>query len=63
MFFKHADARLQKLAEEWKSHQASVREEEVEGQDGSLKDKKMGRNDPCPCGSGLKYKKCCGGSG
>ncbi|MDH3851098.1 MAG: SEC-C metal-binding domain-containing protein, partial [Deltaproteobacteria bacterium] len=19
----------------------------------------MGRNDPCPCGSGLKYKKCC----
>jgi len=21
--------------------------------------KKMGRNDPCPCGSGLKYKKCC----
>src|SRR5918999_1847619 len=19
-----------------------------------------GRNDPCPCGSGLKYKKCCG---
>ncbi len=21
---------------------------------------KIGRNDPCPCGSGLKYKKCCG---
>jgi len=21
--------------------------------------KKVGRNDPCPCGSGLKYKKCC----
>ncbi len=20
---------------------------------------KAGRNDPCPCGSGLKYKKCC----
>ncbi|MHC4981849.1 MAG: SEC-C domain-containing protein [Planctomycetota bacterium] len=20
-----------------------------------------GRNDPCPCGSGKKYKKCCGG--
>jgi len=34
--------------------------------DGSLKpqprtsDKKVGRNDPCPCGSGKKYKKCCG---
>ena len=25
-----------------------------------VKDKKIGRNDPCPCGSGLKYKKCCG---
>ena len=24
------------------------------------KGKKPGRNDPCPCGSGLKYKKCCG---
>ena len=22
--------------------------------------KKIGRNDPCPCGSGKKYKKCCG---
>ena len=24
---------------------------------------KVGRNDPCPCGSGLKYKKCCGRTG
>ena len=23
------------------------------------KEKKAGRTDPCPCGSGLKYKKCC----
>lgn len=22
--------------------------------------KKIGRNDPCPCGSGKKYKHCCG---
>jgi len=22
-------------------------------------DRKVGRNDPCPCGSGKKYKKCC----
>ncbi|MCA3041361.1 MAG: SEC-C domain-containing protein [Rhodocyclaceae bacterium] len=21
---------------------------------------KVGRNDPCPCGSGQKFKKCCG---
>lgn len=26
----------------------------------SLVFKKVGRNDPCPCGSGKKYKKCCG---
>ena len=24
------------------------------------KGNKVGRNDPCPCGSGKKYKKCCG---
>ncbi|GAG66585.1 unnamed protein product, partial [marine sediment metagenome] len=26
----------------------------------SAKANKIGRNDPCPCGSGKKYKKCCG---
>ncbi len=25
-----------------------------------VKDKEPGRNEPCPCGSGKKYKKCCG---
>jgi preprotein translocase subunit SecA len=25
-----------------------------------VKGAKVGRNDPCPCGSGLKYKRCCG---
>jgi len=25
-----------------------------------IKEEKVGRNDPCPCGSGKKYKKCCG---
>ncbi len=39
------------------------------GGDGSEKarpvknDKKVGVNDPCPCGSGKKYKKCCGRPG
>lgn len=27
------------------------------------KNKKIGRNDPCPCGSGRKFKKCCVGKG
>ncbi|KKL21414.1 hypothetical protein LCGC14_2445710, partial [marine sediment metagenome] len=26
-----------------------------------MKGKKVGRNQPCPCGSGKKYKKCCDG--
>ncbi len=39
---------------------------ESAGADGTVKKqpvkkgKKVGRNDPCPCGSGKKYKKCCG---
>ena len=31
----------------------------IEQLDGTIF-KKVGRNDPCPCGSGKKYKKCCG---
>jgi preprotein translocase subunit SecA len=30
------------------------------GQATVVKDEEPGRNDPCPCGSGKKYKKCCG---
>ncbi|MDU6200050.1 MAG: preprotein translocase subunit SecA [Flavonifractor plautii] len=39
---------------------------ESAGSDGTIKKQpvkkgqKVGRNDPCPCGSGKKYKKCCG---
>jgi len=29
-------------------------------QDNRAVSEKIGRNDPCPCGSGKKYKKCCG---
>ena len=25
-----------------------------------MSEKKVGRNEPCPCGSGKKHKKCCG---
>ena len=33
----------------------------VDGQAGLEREKmRIGRNDPCPCGSGRKYKKCCG---
>ena len=30
------------------------------GAAGRARPRKVGRNDPCPCGSGKKYKKCCG---
>ncbi len=64
MFFEHAHADLQRLAEEWKAE----RQRESEAQQRRLQDLpttasttvKVGRNDPCPCGSGKKYKKCCG---
>ena len=32
----------------------------TDGNQPLLKGKQVGRNDPCPCGSGKKYKKCCG---
>ena len=32
----------------------------VEARRGAVSTEKIGRNDPCPCGSGKKYKKCCG---
>jgi len=34
--------------------------EETQGQTIRRDAPKIGRNDPCPCGSGKKYKKCCG---
>lgn len=33
--------------------------EEIKKQEESSRNKKIGRNDPCPCGSGKKYKHCC----
>ncbi len=39
---------------------SSVNGVEVEDADGAVRIMKIGRNDLCPCGSGKKYKKCCG---
>ncbi len=33
--------------------------ENTESQQPHLREQRVGRNDPCPCGSGRKYKKCC----
>ncbi len=60
MFFEHSDSQMQKLAEAWKQEQMMTTEQTPVTkamQDGKIK---AGRNDPCPCGSGKKFKKCCG---
>lgn len=41
-----------------KKQQAAQPEHARKGEESA--DRKIGRNDPCPCGSGKKYKKCCG---
>lgn len=70
MFFEHADADLRRLADEWKAERRREWERsrelmaELRGQSTAAPapppPSKTGRNDPCPCGSGKKYKKCCG---
>ena len=37
-----------------------IEEEENRPQLDNIDTSKIGRNDPCPCGSGKKFKKCCG---
>jgi Predicted metal-binding protein related to the C-terminal domain of SecA len=60
LFFNHCRPFVTHLSALW-------RRQSVQGQNPPLKIKtiqttpKVGRNDPCPCGSGLKYKKCCMG--
>ncbi len=43
-----SDEKLEEIEKEYKRSRTVVNEN------------KIGRNDPCPCGSGKKYKKCCG---
>jgi uncharacterized protein len=55
IFFEHAHPHFKKLADKWKA---------AHGGGGPpvlpASNKKPGRNDPCPCGSGKKFKNCCG---
>lgn len=49
IFFEHTDAEFRRLARAWLARQAAT----------TGPRRKIGRNDPCPCGSGRKYKYCC----
>ncbi len=65
LFFHHIDAPMRFMASELRERRAPanvmqwVRLQDARQAGGNW----PGRNDPCPCGSGLKYKKCCCGSG
>ncbi|MFP4212929.1 MAG: preprotein translocase subunit SecA [Desulfohalobiaceae bacterium] len=62
--------RLREVSQEQLQHQEQPQDLQLSGSQQSegpaakqpykRKDPKVGRNDPCPCGSGRKYKKCCG---
>ena len=60
--------RLQRVAEEELKHKEQPQDLNYSGADESgeaqktykREQPKVGRNDPCPCGSGKKYKRCCG---
>jgi len=51
------ELRRQRVAKE--TGTAAASETAVKKEPVRNKDKKVGPNDPCPCGSGKKYKKCC----
>jgi len=61
-FYGHALPGLEKLAVEIKGEREVERERLAAPTAAPRRDKLpvVGRNDPCPCGSGKKYKKCCG---
>ena len=50
-FFAHSQERLRQLSQRVPAPPTSPAEAQMEH---------VGRNDPCPCGSGLKYKRCRG---
>ncbi len=65
MFFKHIDPYMKFMAGELREGRAPanvmnwVRMRDLQ----ASRNGSPGRNDPCPCGSGRKYKKCCGTPG
>jgi len=54
-------ARQQEIAQ--KQLEMSMQLNHQDSEEPVIIDKKVARNDPCPCGSGKKYKNCCGQSG
>jgi uncharacterized protein len=61
-FYTHAKPYLEKFAELRKAKKPAANMMKIlrDGEKKPVRD--VGRNDPCPCGSGKKYKKCCLGA-
>lgn len=61
-FFRHIDPYMKYMASELRNHRPPANVMEWIRMGDLQRDAKKypGRNDPCPCGSGRKYKKCCG---
>jgi uncharacterized protein len=58
--FAYADSRLKILGEKIKRQHAMEMEQRlIQQEKEAIITKTINRNDPCPCGSGKKYKKCC----
>ena len=63
-FFEHVDSPMQIMADLLRRGQYADGIMKILAQEEGRsipREDKVGRNDPCPCGSGLKYKKCHGG--
>jgi uncharacterized protein len=60
MFFNHIDPYMKFMADELKNKRAPSNVMRwAQKNDKSFLQVKVGRNEPCPCGSGKKYKNCC----
>ena len=58
-FFIYSQPTLQRLARSWQSGEPLERLMLQLRDEDARASSQAGRNDPCPCGSGKKYKKCC----
>jgi uncharacterized protein len=67
-FFTHCQPFIQEVASRWHRQKFELEQQAPRKQTTPARTQnrtlirtgpKIGRNDPCPCGSGMKYKKCC----
>jgi len=58
-FFTHCRPVFERLLPLWKSGASPDQLMAAARGEGTVDRQSVGRNDPCPCGSGLKFKRCC----